>query len=365
MRRTYLAALLAAALLGAPSGARAQFRYGAAPGTGYDFARTQAVANAAAANSAFSYSPWNGGYWPWPIQTPLNGFLSGSADVINASGQYEIQHQQANMTREQVRSAHMDNRRKMFDLLRYERENTPTQWQRLEADRREQLNQALNNPPSTEIWSARSLNLILDDVRQIQAQTGLQGAMIPIEPDMLKHISLGTGTVTGSSSMLNNGGKLRWPPELDEPRFDDERKNINKLFLQATQEAGSPEGLNGATMRGLTNSLNQLQDSIDGAINDMSPSDNIRAKSFANEVTRTARMLRDPNIVKTLNGDWAPRGATVGELVANMTRNGQNFGPAGPADRPFYSSLYQSLLAYHSSLVAMAMRSGTSPGMKQ
>ena len=82
-------------------------------------------------------------------------------------------------------------------------------------------------------------------------------------------------------------------------------------------------------------------------------------------MTRTARMLSDPNIAKTLNGDWAPRGATVGELIANMTRNGQNFGPAGPADRPFYSSLYQSVLAYHSSLVAMASRVGPSPGMKQ
>jgi hypothetical protein len=259
----------------------------------------------------------------------------------------------------------MDNRRRMFDLLRYEKENTPTLGQVQEENRREQVLQARNNPPQTEIWSGRALNLLLEDIRIMEKQLGLRGAMIPLDPDILKHISLGTGTVTGSSSMLNNGGKLRWPPELDDPRFDDERKNINKLFLQATQEAGSPEGLSGQTMRGLTKSLDQLQESIDGAINDMSPSDNIRAKSFANEVTRTARMLRDPNIAKQLNGDWSARGATVGELIENMNRNGQNFGPAAPDARPFYSSLYLSLLAYQSSLMAMASRTGQSPGLKQ
>ena len=68
----------------------------------------------------------------------------------------------------------------------------------------------------------------------------------------------------------------------------------------------------------------------------MSPSDNIRAKSFANEVTRSAKLLRDPNVAKQLNGDWAAKGNTVGELIDNMNRTGQKFGPAGPADRPYY-----------------------------
>jgi hypothetical protein len=364
--RPLLAGLLLAALLGMPAGAHAQFRYGANPGSGFDYAQTQAVANCAADRSAFRYSPvvGGGGFWPYPIQDPVNGFLTGAADVINASGQYEIQHQQANLTRQQVKSAHIDNRRKMFDELRYEKENTPTQWQRQQEDFREQVMQARNNPPDTEIWSGGALNLLLQNIRNYESQMGLRGALIPLDPDTLKHISLGTGTVTGSSTMLNNGGKLRWPPELDDSRFDDERKSINELFMKATQEAAGPEGLSGRTMSALNKSLDELQDSIDGAITDMSPSDNIRAKSFANEVTRSARLLRDPNIAKQINGDWAAKGNTVGELVENMNRTGQKFGPAGPADRPFYSSLYQSMLAYDSSLMAMASRAGTSPGLK-
>jgi hypothetical protein len=364
MRLTLLAALLSAALLLAPAGARAQFRYGASPGTGYDYANTQAVSSVTAPGAAFNYSPYFPSPWPYQFQTPLNGFLTGSSDVITASGQYEIQHQQANMTREQVKSAHIDNRRKMFDELAYEKANTPTQWQRQMEDFREQVNQARNNPPDTEIWSGGALNLLLQDIRNYESQMGLRGAMVPLAPDTLKHISLGTGTATGSSTMLNNGGKLKWPPELDDPAFDAERKSINDLFMQAVQEAGSADGVSGRTMNALNKGLDLLKDSIDGAINTMSPSDNIRAMSFANEVTRSAKLLRDPNIAKQLNGDWAPKGNTVGELIDNMNKTGQKFGPAGPADRPYYNSLYQSLLAYDSSLMAMA-RAGSSLGMKK
>jgi hypothetical protein len=365
MRLTLQAVLLSAILLAAPAVARAQFRYGASPGTGYDYSQTQVIANTAAPQCGFQYAPSAGGYWPYPVQTPLNGFLTGSADVITSTGQYEISHQQANLTREQVKSAHIDNRRKMFDELRYEKENTPTQYQRQLEDFTEQVNQARNNPPDTEIWSGGALNLLLQDIRNYENLMGLRGALIPLDPDVLKHLSLGTGTTTGSSTMLANGGALKWPPELDDPRFDEERKSINDLFMKATQEAGSANGLSGGTMRDLSKSLDQLQDSIDGAINDMSPSDNIRAKSFANEVTRSAKLLRDPNVAKTLNGDWAPKGATVGELIENMNKTGQKFGPAGPSDRPYYNSLYMSLLAYDSSLMAMGSRLSASPGKKQ
>jgi hypothetical protein len=376
MRRTYrplLAALLPlSALLAGPAGARAQFRYGVNPAAGYGYAQTQAVANAATYRPGFSYRPYFGGYGnTYNVQDPVSGYLSGAADVMSASGQYEIAHQQANLGREQVKSAQMDNRRKMFDQLRYEQANTPTQWQLQEESRREQLQQARLNPTDGEIWSGRDLNLLLQDIRIHEQTMGLRGAEIPLDPEVVKHISLGAGTSsastpTASTALLNNGGKLKWPPELDDERFDEQRKKIDQLFLAATQQATGPDGLSGRTMRQLADSLDQLQDQIDGAIKDMTPSDNIRATRFVKEVTASTKLLRDPNVTKTLSGgEWAPKGATVGELIANMNRNGQKFGPAGPADRPYYSSLYMSLLEYQSSLMAMGARAGPSPGLQQ
>jgi hypothetical protein len=354
------------ALLALPFAAQAQFRAGSNPSSGYGYPQTQAVAAAACPPTGFNYSPWTPGWGPYQYQTPMNGFLTGAADVMNATGQYEIQHQQSQLTYQQVKSAHIDNRRKMFDELRYEKANTPTSWQVQAEARYEQLQQARNNPPQSEIWAAIPLNLILDDIRQIQAGTGLRGALVPLDPETVSHLNVGTGTVTGSSSLLR-ASKLKWPVELQDPRFTPTCNEIDKFYQQAIQEAAGADGLTGATSRALAGSIDKLQDEIDGAVNDMTPSDNIRAKTFADSVTKASKLLRDPNVAKQLNGDWAAKGNTVGELVENMNRNGQKFGPAGPADKPFYSSFYQSLLQYDLSLASLASRSGgpPSPGAQQ
>ena len=99
----------------------------------------------------------------------------------------------------------------------------------------------------------------------------------------------------------------------------------------------------------------------------MTPSDNIRAKNFADSVQKASKLFRNPNVAKQLNGDWAAKGASVAELIENMNRNGQKFGPAGPADKPYYSSFYLSLLQYDLSLASMASRYGPppSPGAQQ
>jgi hypothetical protein len=109
-------------------------------------------------------------------------------------------------------------------------------------------------------------------------------------------------------------------------------------------------------MRELAAALDGLQDEIGAAVGAMAPSDNVRARSYVTQLEKTAKMLRDPSVTNQLNGKWAPRGNTVGELVANMDRDGLKFGPAAPDGKPYYSSLYQSLVRYDCSLQAMASR---------
>ena len=66
--RPLLAGLLLAALLAAPAGRPAQFRYGASPGAGYDYAQTQAVANGRGQRRPPSATPLTAGATrPYPI----------------------------------------------------------------------------------------------------------------------------------------------------------------------------------------------------------------------------------------------------------------------------------------------------------
>src|SRR5437868_6486858 len=57
---------------------------------------------------------------------PYGGYLSGAADVINSQGQFMTSQQQAYLTREQVKQASTESRRKAFDENLYERAKRPT-----------------------------------------------------------------------------------------------------------------------------------------------------------------------------------------------------------------------------------------------
>jgi hypothetical protein len=50
----------------------------------------------------------------------------------------------------------------------------------------------------------------------------------------------------------------------------------------------------------------------------MTPSENIRAPRFFNEPRASLLMLNDPNVANLINGRWAPRGSTVGELIDHL-----------------------------------------------
>jgi hypothetical protein len=357
---TYRCLLLSGALvLSAPVAVQAQFNYN--PGAAYGFNQFQGTGFVPGAGApGFGYSPWGtwmtGGYG-----NSAGGFLNGSADVISASGQYEISHQQAELTRQQVKSAHIDNKRKMFDELRYEKENTPPLSANMESDRQEQVRQMLANPQLNDIWSGNSLNTLLSDIQIIQSKTGLQGATVPLESDVVKNLSLTTKTTAVGSLGMIKDGKLKWPPELQDPRFTKTVEAINKLLPEMIAQAQGEDGVTGQATRQMESLITGLEAEVTAAVDDMTPSDNIRAMSYAQQLSKTTKMLRDPNVAKQLGGAWQPQGSTVAELVGFMTQKGLKFAPATLAEKPYYTSLQQSMATYDNSLRSLM----ASPGLRQ
>jgi hypothetical protein len=88
-----------------------------------------------------------------PLANPYGSYLTGVADLTRANGQYEVMHQQTKSIRQQVIGQVIDNRRKLFDEMKYERENTPTIEDLREEEQRTMLRRARNDPPSAEVWS--------------------------------------------------------------------------------------------------------------------------------------------------------------------------------------------------------------------
>jgi hypothetical protein len=276
---------------------------------------------------------------------PYGGYLSGAADVINSQGQFLTSTQQAYQMREQTRQAAIDTRRKNFDQNLYERAMAPTLEDDRERARIEQLRRSRNDPPITEIWSGRALNVLLQGIQQQLAQR-IEGPRVPLEPSVLSHINV-TGSQTGGSlGLLRQDGRLDWPFTLRSAQFKADREKLDQLAYNAYKQAAS-NSVDVDTIQGMTSAVNSMMAQLRRQVDDISANDYIRAKRYLSELNETITILQDPNVSKYVNQTWSARGNTVGEMTREMTNQGLRFAPATTADQAAYVALHSAMVAYY------------------
>lgn len=362
MRRFFHDATLPLVLLAVvtqPSLAQNQVQYRPTPGS---LPPTQTQATARPTGTAPTTGPTyvsapTYGYPGYPIiQGPVQGYYNGVANVVSSYGQYSIDVNQARLTNQQVEQEKIRTRRMLLDQERYEKSLQPTV-NEVEARKRAiALQRARNDPPSVEIWSGSTLNDLLRAVQDAQAKTGVRGPQVPLETKTLEHINVSAGTSRGPVSLIRPDGRLRWPFVLQDERFAMERQQIDQLLPQAIKEIQGSVGLQLATFKGLTSAMAALKEKITASAPDMSLSDIVSAKGYAEQLGDAIGVLKDPSAVNYFNGTWEAKGKNVAELVNNMSQGGLTFAPASEVDRPFYSSLYRSLLTYDSGVVQLVSR---------
>jgi hypothetical protein len=274
---------------------------------------------------------------------PVGGYLSGAADVIDAQGGYLVNNQQALQMREQVLQSRQDTRRKTMDEWLYERSVTPTLTDENERYRLEMLRTTRNEAQLSEIWSGKAMNRILDQLKRQQAQQ-VQGPNVPVEANILKHLNVTGGRAEGGLGLLKNG-QLRWPEPLDTPTFEENRKKMDKLMSQATNELGAG-GVENETLRDLKKYSNRLTIDLREHVGEMDINDYTAAKSYLRELDNTVIALKDPNI-----GGYALEiplsgSSTVAAVTAQMSSKGLRYAPATTPDQPAYSAMYNAMVAY-------------------
>jgi hypothetical protein len=289
-------------------------------------------------NSGYGNSGYSNSYAP--SYDPYSGFLQGAASVINADGRFRVSNQQADLIREQVRSAHIDNRRKAFDEFLYERANTPTWLDDLERQRKLNLRYALTNASGTEILSATTLNTLLDSIKQMQAR-GVEGPDIAVSPETLEKINVSAGG--GVNPAVLKTEHMTWPLALTRSEFAEDRKTIERNLAAAIREAevGAVEP---RRLQELRDEVVKMIGQLGQQIGDMTPTQYIDAKNYLQLLGAGVRLLERPDGRNYINGKYAAKGKTVGELVRNMS--GLQFAPASPGTEQAYKDLYQRLVEY-------------------
>jgi hypothetical protein len=357
-----LAAVLLGALVTAAHGQATPFRQvpaqvgnqplpataaGVSPGAAYQ----AGVANGAAAGAAYANA--GNGYYGGGA----GSFLSGTADVINANGNYQIQQQDARMKYEDWQQQRLQTRKSTIEEWEWEQQHRPT-WMDQKAQLEDaNLKLARNNPPLIDVYSGKSLNVLLKAI-QVGQNSGIKGPPVPVDQAMLARIRLTDGQTASGVGLLKDGGKLQWPVALAGPDYQKSRQKIDGLMATAAQQAGGTSGVDPMTVTGLESAVNGLAAVLleQTKADQLTPTKAVQGKRYVNELRDTIRLLQDPSVTAYVTGQRTPQGRTMPEVVDNVLGRGLTFAPSTNGDEQAYVAFYNAMLSYDGGMQAYASR---------
>src|SRR5262245_51435213 len=163
------------------------------------------------------WSMWSGGVGGWGANVIPVGVPSGTTTAVaqKPSGDAE-EAARAALLLEKIIAERLENRRRAFDELAYERSKTPTPDQEL-------LTRSRGNPSQAEVISGQALNALLDDLRRT-GNSGRPNALLPLDQQELRHINVTRGA--GNVALLKDGGKIIWPASLSGATFRTPRERL-------------------------------------------------------------------------------------------------------------------------------------------
>jgi len=102
---------------------------------------------------------------------------------------------------------------------------------------------------------------------------------------------------------------------------------LEERFRQAVSRAASGS-LDRVLLADMDDALRRLSVKVDGRAAELTPTQFAQAARYLGELKAASRALREPNVERYFSPAWRPRGATVAELVGQMTREGLRFAPS-------------------------------------
>jgi hypothetical protein len=305
-------------------------------------------------NGGGGYYPYGGGY-----TTPTEGYLNGAANVTVANAQYQLTTQQARIVKEQANREMLATRRAAMDARDYEtkkwfKENDPDTARIHAAERA--LRRAMNDPPSVEIWAGDSLNAIYADLRRAE-QSGVRGPSVLIDPQILPHINLTTGTTTLQGvGMLKDLTKFDWPQIMRRSDFDDDRKGIEEMTRKAVGQVKTGGQVDVNLLDQLDSAMLGLQGKLESQVQELTPTQYVRANRYVKEIRDSLKIFQDPMVKDYFTNKYEAKGDTIAQLVQNMMGQGLRFAPAAPGDEPSYTILHTLMVTYETRLQQYAGR---------
>jgi hypothetical protein len=195
------------------------------------------------------------------------------------------------------------------------------------------------------------LNDLLSEAQDLLAMQA-PGTKVRLGKDVLKSINVISDKDTGSVGIFKDQGRLSWPKALRQSGFERRRESLNSLVSNAIQQAGRGR-VDSDLLKDMHESLELIDDELAREKQDQAsevaklpPAEYIKAKRFLAHLKEGLYVLEQPDAENYFNGRYSPKGQTVGDLVAHMTKEGLRFAPAEAGDETAYKNLHRALAVY-------------------
>jgi len=300
-------------------------------------------------------SPWGlgaGGYGGYgSLYTPAQGALYGQAALTSATADFYSKIMQAKLTQEELRRSRIQTARERFKWEQEYEAMRPGLQDYREKQMALDMRIARGDAPVSSIVSGRALNDLLKSINA-PGRSLNRGTTIPLDEDLLKHITVTGPTSNGNVGLLKNEKALTsWPRALEDDRFKEARQRLTDNLRVAVGRLKDPGGrLERGLMKTVEDDLTALNNQLAASTEEMSPAQYIEARQHLNRLRDAVRALGDPRVANYFNNTWSARGRNVSELADHMKTAGLRFGPAAPGEEESYDALYQALRAFEASL---------------
>jgi hypothetical protein len=333
--------------------------YGGSAGVGYGSSlSTTPGSYGSSLSTTPGYGGWSGGGWGDPWGGGVGGAFVGLADLTNANAQYEVTINRARLLAEEVTRSRLETRRRIQEEAERERRMIPTPEEIRGREQQTELDRARREPPVTDIFSGRALNALLAHL-QTQQGKGLRGPNVSLDEIDMAQINVVPEGELGNIGLVRQikaKGDLVWPSILNGDAYKEARTNFEDRLVAAVNTLRANSAVADNAIRDLEFDVKRMMETLNGSINDLSPSQYIQGKRFLNQLQDAVTAMKNPKAVNYFNGEWAPKGKNVAELVNNMKQRGLRFAAAAPGGEPAYRALHRAMTAYDANMTPVAAR---------
>ena len=305
-----------------PSGPLGASPYALSASPGYNpYTGSGSLGNSPYSLSTSGISPYGslGGYGAsFGYQDPTGAALQGYAALTAASGQAQVNIQQARILREQSRQMSYETTKRRLELERWYESTKPTPQQLRDQLAAAELTSARKEAPDNDITSGKALNVLLSSVQRSPSLN--LGPNTPIDEENLKQINLAGAGTNGNVGMLKDVTKIVWPEALQESSYDKQRKRLNQNLVHAVTILKDGDPVPESTLKDIRADYKALNDRIND--DDLTASQYIESRRFLNQLNQAIRALADKNVGKHFNKTWTAKGKNVAELVTHLTKEG-------------------------------------------